>query len=147
MIENIKKYKTLDELELAGVYILWKNGYPVYIGASGFLISRIKSHKHHKQWDSFSIIPVLNEDERGKLESELIKKYCPIHNSVNYKTTIHYSTSYKNKNYRYEKEKEILQEFKIPPSCRMLQKILYKKYGIVISHVQCNADLKKFYRI
>jgi len=145
MIENLKKYKNIDEFDLSGVYILWKQNCPVYIGATEFLVTRIKRHKI--KYDTFSFIPVLNEDERGRLENELIKQYCPIYNAVHYKTVIHHGTSYKNRNIRYKAIQEILKDFSIPPSCRVLRDILLRKYGIIVSHTQCNTDLKKFYTI
>jgi len=70
--------KTLDVLSHPGVYILYRNDLPYYIGKAKHLRSRIFSHarrpgsKYDLFWNYFSVFVVENEKHRDEVEAMLI---------------------------------------------------------------------------
>ena len=76
----------MSEYDIKGLYFLYNNGELVYIGVSTKNIySRIQSHLNDKEFDSYTWCATEDKNilkELCELESVLIKKYKPIHNSL-----------------------------------------------------------------
>ena len=70
--------KTLDILSKAGVYVLYRDDIPYYIGKAKRLRSRLFSHarrpgsKYDLFWNYFSVFVVEDERQRSELEALLI---------------------------------------------------------------------------
>ena len=69
-----------DVMRVIGVYILYLQNHPVYVGQSTNCMERVKHHfdSKEKHFDSFDIIPSHN---RLELEKDYIKKLKPVYNS------------------------------------------------------------------
>ena len=82
-IFNLKRSKEwlVDELDILsepGVYVLYRNDIPYYVGKATLLRNRLWPHanrygsKHYLFWNYFSVFVVRDPKERGRLESYLI---------------------------------------------------------------------------
>jgi hypothetical protein len=70
--------KTLDILKKPGIYILYRDGVPYYIGKATRMRSRLWQHawnprtRHYNLWNFFSFFVVENPDHRDEIEGILI---------------------------------------------------------------------------
>jgi hypothetical protein len=70
--------RTLDILKKPGVYILYRDGLPYYIGKSTRMRSRLWQHawnpvrRHYNLWNFFSFFVVEDTDQRDEIEGILI---------------------------------------------------------------------------
>ena len=78
-----KGKKMADDLEIlrkGGVYILYREDLPYYIGQATKFISRLRAHstpggRYDLFWDYFSLFVLEDEDERDKIEAILITAF------------------------------------------------------------------------
>ena len=69
--------KDLDFLKLSGVYVLYNNEHPHYIGQATSLLDRLTAHarpqsKYYSFWNLFSAFAVSDPEGRNELEAILI---------------------------------------------------------------------------
>ena len=70
--------KTLDILKKPGIYILYRDGVPYYIGKATRMRSRLWQHawnpksRHYNLWNFFSFFVVEDEKRRNEIEGILI---------------------------------------------------------------------------
>ena len=70
--------RTLDILKKPGVYILYRDGVPYYIGKATKMRSRLWQHalnpktRHYNLWNFFSFFVVEDPDQRDEIEGILI---------------------------------------------------------------------------
>jgi len=70
--------RTLDILKKPGIYILYQDGVPYYIGKATKLRSRLWQHawnprsRHYHLWNYFSFFVVEDTDQRDEIEGILI---------------------------------------------------------------------------
>jgi hypothetical protein len=70
--------KTLDILKKPGVYILYRDGLPYYIGKATKISNRLWQHawnpkrRHYNLWNFFSFFVVEDSDQRNEIEGILI---------------------------------------------------------------------------
>lgn len=70
----------LDILKKSGVYVLYKDDVPYYIGQATKFISRLRAHstpggRYDLFWNYFSLFVIPDEDERDKIEAILITAF------------------------------------------------------------------------
>jgi hypothetical protein len=78
---NIDGIKKLSSYNICGIYFLMKDEYPIYIGQSVDIPSRVRTHalEGKKIFDSVFYIEC-EESKLTDMESYYIVKYSPIHN-------------------------------------------------------------------
>jgi len=70
--------KPLDIVNKPGIYILYRDGVPYYIGKSDRIRSRLWKHawdpktRHYNLWNFFSFFVVEDADQRNEIEGILI---------------------------------------------------------------------------
>ncbi len=70
--------RTLDILKKPGVYILYRDGVPYYIGKATKMRSRLWQHawnpkrRHYNLWNFFSFFVIEDSDQRDEIEGILI---------------------------------------------------------------------------
>jgi len=70
--------RTLDILKKPGVYILYRDGVPYYIGKATKMRSRLWQHawnpkrRHYNLWNFFSFFVIEDPDQRDEIEGILI---------------------------------------------------------------------------
>lgn len=80
--------RDLEELQEPGVYILYKDDIPYYIGKAKSLFSRLHDHANKRTdryfsfWNYFSAFIVPDEDQRGEVEGLLIASMTTANRSV-----------------------------------------------------------------
>jgi hypothetical protein len=75
-----KELKDLLGKKKAGIYVLYREGKPYYVGKAGNLPSRIKDHtkdRLNKKWDAFSFYVVGRPGYSKHLESLLLRIVDP----------------------------------------------------------------------
>jgi hypothetical protein len=77
-----------EHLSAPGVYVLYRNDEPYYIGKTGkALAKRLKQHalkpntRYYNFWNYFSAFQIGDEEERGKIEAILISAMPTANNS------------------------------------------------------------------
>lgn len=75
----LRKVESLRKgTRLSGVYILYRNGKPIYVGCTGNLKLRLNGHRH-RNFDKFRFI----RGGTDYLEAALIYRYENLENKVN----------------------------------------------------------------
>ena len=138
----MQKYKAIYEIPLAGVYVLWKDGQAIYVGATTQLLRRLTQHRYSKDWDSFSFIQVQDAEERAKLEVKLIRELNPVFNKTSRSFPVNTKHGYKNAKRRFEAEKALLKKHGGIISSRKMCELLLKEYNIRVCHSTVNTDLR-----
>lgn len=137
----MKKYKNIAEIELPGVYLLWRNNKVIYVGQSNYLIRRINNH-NHANFDLFSFEIIEDNEKRALKEQELIKRYSPMLNKIDLKQKISTLGTYKHRKHRLECVRQLVRKYGIANlSSRKLQKLLKAEFGIEVNHNTANKDL------
>jgi len=145
-LNTLKKIPRQKE-KLIGVYILSnKDDKIIYIGQSKNILLRITQHRN-KPWTHYQYIVEKNDAARGILESKLIKEYNPLYNILTAPVVFDY---YKGTHVKRKERRELIEELAKRygkdvleiSSCRMIQKLLYKEWGIFSNHNTINNDLK-----
>lgn len=81
--KRMTNYKRKRHFCVSGIYFLLKDRKIVYIGQSGWVLSRILfGHSHgktKKDWNEFRIIPC-HENVRRKYETRWLNKFKPMYN-------------------------------------------------------------------
>ncbi len=86
--------RTIDSLKQSGVYILWRNDIPYYIGQAKKLRSRLWQHamnpndRYYNFWNFFSAFVIPNQGCRDQVETILIRA-MPTANSAKPKMQRH----------------------------------------------------------
>jgi excinuclease UvrABC nuclease subunit len=145
-IDTLEKILRKKE-KIIGVYILRnKDDVILYIGQSTDIQHRVTQHKN-KPWKYYQFIIENDSAARGNLESELIIKYNPLYNILTTPVILDY---YKGTHVKRKERRELIEELAkrygkdilTIASCRMIQRLIYKEWGIFTNHNTINNDLK-----
>ena len=82
--------KLADDLEIlqsGGVYILYRNDIPYYVGQATKLLDRLRAHsnpgaRYDLFWNYFSVFVVEDEEQRDKIEAILITAFPTVNGAT-----------------------------------------------------------------
>ena len=84
-LRSIRRSSTPLAGNVSGLYFLFDGDELVYIGKGWNCLLRVAEHtrkESHKQFTSWSVLPIENEAEYSRLERELIQEYAPRYNKT-----------------------------------------------------------------
>ena len=139
----------VNKQNISGIYFLIKNNKIIYVGQTSHFISRLAEHiSSKKKFNSYSFIPVKNNQERLKLEVKYIKKLNPRENvqskGNNNKRNIPSKFIIKFKRHLLLKGGEIMR--KIIRRCNHCKKLKFYWSYYKSQPYMCRACLSQYYK-